>query len=242
MSSQAAPPPGQSADHPIIAKIDRVCLELAALAGEQREALARASRPVERRTVTLTSSAPVAHDQAARTAPSLTVANYGAVTVWVGVGSELPRADSGAVPVPAGAVVTIPVAVRSVQLGVDPSDDIPAGGVPVEIYRYWTVQAAASSSASAAASVAAATTPGARVAVATASGQILAANPARRYVSVSNVEGPGDVFLSLGGAAAVNAGITLPVGSSWEMPAAAIYSGAINAIASSAGYVAITEY
>lgn len=91
--------------------------------------------------------------------------------------------------------------------------------------------------------VASAEVPGDRLAVGTASAQLLAAAAGRRYLSVVNLEGPGDVWLSWGGTAEEGHGIPVLVGGSWEMPADVRWSGVVNAIATEAGtFVAVSAF
>lgn len=91
--------------------------------------------------------------------------------------------------------------------------------------------------------VASATIPGSRVAVGVTSGVLVAANADRRYLSLVNKEGPGEVWVSWGAAAVVNAGLWLPLDGSWEMPPNVRFTGEVRAIATIADtHVAVSEF
>lgn len=78
--------------------------------------------------------------------------------------------------------------------------------------------------------------------VTNASGVLLAANAARRYVLIQNNDASGDIYITLDGTAATTAkGIKIAAGSSYECqgfcPSGAVY--AIGSIASNANIVAV---
>jgi hypothetical protein len=112
-----------------------------------------------------------------------------------------------------------------------------AGGDPVDVL----VNPDGSLSISAKSSpIEAATKPGNKITVGTSSGTLCIANANRQYLLVVNVEGPNDVWISLGGTATANASIPLPVGGVYELPVR--YVGAVNASApSGASAVIVVE-
>ncbi len=78
--------------------------------------------------------------------------------------------------------------------------------------------------------------------VGTASAEVIAANPDRKYLLLTN-DGTATAYLALGTSAVLNAGLRLAAnGGSYEMTrgAANVYSGAINGIASVNGVKLLT--
>lgn len=110
------------------------------------DALTAAAEPAKRNVLTLTQAAPMVRDQRGAVSSSFSVRNMGTVQIYVSVDEALPRSGTGAIPVAAGQVVTIPNRVQDIVVGVDPAQQasIPfPGGMQVEVQRYSWPQPAA---------------------------------------------------------------------------------------------------
>lgn len=70
-------------------------------------------------------------------------------------------------------------------------------------------------------------------ALSTTTEEIVAANPDRQYFHCTNTDAAIVISLGFGAAAVSLKGIVLAAGDTWEMPAHAIFTGAINAISAS---------
>lgn len=87
--------------------------------------------------------------------------------------------------------------------------------------------------------------PGGSITVGTSSSEGVAANQTRGYLSLSNPDGPGHVWIRFAdtGSAEVGKGLWLPPGGYWEMPSFALIRTALQMIATFPGTsVAITEW
>lgn len=126
----------------LAARLDTTAGEICGAIKQMAERLDRAERPPTRHVKRLTPATFRVQDQSGDTHYSLGVRNNGNVSVYVGIGGESPQANSGALQVHAGTVVTIPTLVRDVEIGIDPADidDVDVDGFVVELYRFWTVQ------------------------------------------------------------------------------------------------------
>lgn len=109
-------------------------------------------------------------------------------------------------------------------------------GEAVDLQVTLTQQGASGTILMQPASIAVAGQPGATVTVGSSSGQLVAANATRRYLSVNNPDGPGDVWLRFDdGTAVVGAGQPVPAGFAWTMPAGAPIGSAVQAVSTVAG-------
>jgi hypothetical protein len=105
------------------------------LACEIRDALS----PAAMRTVRLTAGVPI--EREIGDGKSLSVLNPTGITIYVGVGGSAAKPASGAVPVPPGSLLTLPVSVNAVEIGAAAAD-LAAGDAVLFAFVYPAVQAA----------------------------------------------------------------------------------------------------
>lgn len=106
--------------------------------------IGRVMEPPLRRVHRLTPEKPFEDVGSPQVGLSLAIYNEGSVPIYVSVGGEPARSGGGAEYVPAGAMMVIPARVQDFRIAVDSADlaSLPAAGISVKSYLYWTPQPA----------------------------------------------------------------------------------------------------
>lgn len=129
----------------LLDRIETMAGEVCGAVHQLNHWIGRTMEPPERRAHRLTAEVPFADVQNAHVGLSLGIYNEGDVPIYLSVGGEPARAGSGAEYIPAGAMAVIPARVQDFRIAIDPADlaSVPATGVWVKTYLYWTPQPAA---------------------------------------------------------------------------------------------------
>jgi hypothetical protein len=181
---------------------------------------------------------------------SFAVLNFSPVTIQVGWGGRSATAGN-AMPVLANSYIQLPLETNSVILGAAPSEIEEAGGQAMVMFiRYQHLMGLAGGPLTGAGGGAAGTaetantvtgaSPG-TVAVGNVSGLVIAANTTRKGLNIQNT-GASTVSLGLGHPAVLGRDLVLAPEASWDgRVSGALWRGAVNAIATAAGTLAVVE-